>query len=413
MQQGCETKRSVSMKEMVEVLAKHGYWILFVAILGRQACLPVPANLLLLAAGALAGMGKLNFLGIVVFSLTAFLLADLAWYQAGQRFGDKTLHFISATSRDPGARVDKIVATFSRHGVKWLLVSKFIIGLDAVAVPMSGISEVSLPRFLAFDALGALLWACAYTALGYVFSDQLDRVATYSTKIGEMAVLAGAAVLGVLVVRKLVRLYHFFCEFRLARITPDQLKSKLVAGENILLLDLQGSEAYCEGLMGIPGSVRIDPHLLRRYERQYRNVNLSVDREVVLYCANPGERLSVRVALALRRRGFERVRPLAGGLEAWRNCNFPVTRDIQMLPPPEHAVYLLRELLHYSPMNSAQTLKTSIADVDQLLERAQERVGNSEDIRLIFLQHFRQQEVAQSTVSTPATGPLGHASMTE
>jgi DNA-directed RNA polymerase specialized sigma24 family protein len=84
-----------------------------------------------------------------------------------------------------------------------------------------------------------------------------------------------------------------------------------------------------------------------------------------------------------------------------------------MLPPPEHAVYLLRELLHYSPMNSAQTLKTSIANVDQLFERAQERVGNSEVTRLIFLQHFRQPEVAQSTVSTPATGPFGHESMTE
>jgi membrane protein DedA with SNARE-associated domain len=74
------------MKEMVEVLAKHGYWILFVSVLGRQACLPVPANLFLLAAGALAGLGKLSFLGIVVFSLTAFLLADLAWYKADQRW---------------------------------------------------------------------------------------------------------------------------------------------------------------------------------------------------------------------------------------------------------------------------------------------------------------------------------------
>src|SRR5271163_3583354 len=46
-------KRSVSMKEMVAFLAKQGYWLLFVSVVGRQACLPVPANLLLVAAGAL------------------------------------------------------------------------------------------------------------------------------------------------------------------------------------------------------------------------------------------------------------------------------------------------------------------------------------------------------------------------
>jgi hypothetical protein len=39
------------MKPMVEFLSQHGYWVLFVSVLGRQACLPVPANLLLLAAG--------------------------------------------------------------------------------------------------------------------------------------------------------------------------------------------------------------------------------------------------------------------------------------------------------------------------------------------------------------------------
>jgi membrane protein DedA with SNARE-associated domain len=75
------------MKETVEFLAKHGYWLLFVAVLGRQACLPVPVDLLLLAASALAGLGRLSFTGIIAFSVTAFLLADLTWYAAGRRWG--------------------------------------------------------------------------------------------------------------------------------------------------------------------------------------------------------------------------------------------------------------------------------------------------------------------------------------
>ena len=43
------------MNEIVWLLTMHGYWLLFLCVLGRQACLPIPANLFVLAAGALAG----------------------------------------------------------------------------------------------------------------------------------------------------------------------------------------------------------------------------------------------------------------------------------------------------------------------------------------------------------------------
>ena len=88
------------MKQMVEFLAQHGYWVLFVSVLCRQACLPVPANLLLLAAGALAGLGRLNLAGIILFAVAAFLLADTAWYGAGRTWGRKTLLFVCGAAAD-------------------------------------------------------------------------------------------------------------------------------------------------------------------------------------------------------------------------------------------------------------------------------------------------------------------------
>lgn len=335
------------MAEMVQVLAKYGYWLLFAAVLGRQACLPIPANLLLVAAGALAGMGRLNALAVVAVSVIGFLIADYGWYKAGQTWGNRALHFVSGATGE--RRVDKIIATFGRYGVRSLLVSKFIIGLDAVAVPMAGISRVGFTRFVIFDGLGATLWVCAYALLGYAFSHQLGQIAVYSAEIGAMVVWAGVIVVGIIVIRKLIYLSYFFYEFRLAGITPDGLKSKLAAGENILLLDLQGGGRDGRGIVGIPGAVRIDPHLLGKYMRLYQNVDLNMDREAILYCATPGARRSVRVALALRRRGFERVRPLAGGLQAWRDCGFPVTRHIENVPLPGDAASALREILLSSP----------------------------------------------------------------
>jgi membrane protein DedA with SNARE-associated domain/rhodanese-related sulfurtransferase len=365
------------MKEMVEFLAKHGYWVLFVSVFGRQACLPVPANLLLLAAGALAGLGKLNLAGIIVFAVAAFLLADTAWYGAGRTWGGRTLEFVCGAAADPCACVGKIAGKFSRHGVRLLLVSKFVIGVDAVAAPMAGISRIGLRRFLVFDAMGAILWSFVYTALGYIFSDQLDHVAEYAAAMGKLMVLAGVAWLGVLIILKPIRWYRLLRKFRLVRITPEELRDKLSAGGRILVLDLQGGLSQGQGLPAIPGAVRIDSRQLSQYMKQYRGVDLATDREVILYCGSPGETTSARVALALRQRGFEHVRPLAGGLQSWREHGFPVTTDVGMLPAPEHAVFVLHEVLQYSRMTAARLLKTSVANVDQLLEGAQKRIGRT------------------------------------
>jgi membrane protein DedA with SNARE-associated domain/rhodanese-related sulfurtransferase len=365
------------MKQMVEFLARHGYWTLFVSVLCRQACLPVPANLLLVAAGALAGLEKLNLAAILVFAVAAFLVADMAWYLAGRSWGGRTLEFVCGATRDPSACVDKIAGKFSRHGVRLLIVSKFIIGVDAVAAPMAGISRTEIPRFLVFDALGAFLWSSVYTALGYIFSDQLDHVAEYTAALGKLLVLVAIVGLGVLIIFRLVRWYRFLRKYSLARITPEELKEKLSTGARILVLDLQGGLNQAQELAAIPGAVRINPSLLGLYLKQYRNVDLGTDREVVLYCAAPGEATSARVALALRQRGFEHVRPLAGGLQAWRDCGFAVTTDVRMLPAPEHAVYLLREVLQYSRTRTARLLKTSAADIDQLLEHAMRHIGRA------------------------------------
>jgi membrane protein DedA with SNARE-associated domain/rhodanese-related sulfurtransferase len=363
------------MKQMVEFLAHHGYWVLFVSVLGRQACLPVPANLLLVAAGALAGLGKLNVPGILVFAVAAFLLADTAWYEAGRTWGGRTLEFVCSAAADPCTCVAKTAGKFSRHGIRLLLVSKFIIGVDAVAAPMAGISRTGLRRFLLFDAMGAILWSSVYTALGYIFSDQLDHVAEYAAAMGKLAVLAGAAGLVALIFFKPIRWYRFLRKFRLARITPEELRDKLNAGGRILVLDLQGGLSQGQRLLAIPGAVRIDSREIGQYMKQYRGADLATDREVILYCASPGDATSARVALALRQRGFEHVRLLAGGLQSWREHGFPVTTDVRVLPAPEHAVFVLHDVLRYSRMTAARLLNTSVTNVDQLLESARKRIG--------------------------------------
>jgi membrane protein DedA with SNARE-associated domain/rhodanese-related sulfurtransferase len=405
----CSSSRNVGvrMNQLIEFLERHGYWVLFASVAGRQACLPLPANLLLLAAGALAGQRRLNPVAILACSVAAFILADLAWYEAGRRWGTKTLHFFCRASQDPHSCVETLVKNFSNRAPKSLLISKFVFGLDAVASPLSGICGISWSQFLVFDGLGALAWSSAYMIAGYEFHNQLDRIAADSRRMGEILGFAAIAALGCVLALRLFRWYRFLHEFRLARISPEELNDKLKTGDQILLLDLQGSDKPTSEALAIPGAIRMDPRRLECYIKRYRGVDLRTDREVILYGASSKDSTSARVALALRRRGFEKVRPLSGGLPAWLNRGYPAIRNPPMLSDTEHEVFALREVLLHSQMQVARLLNRSAADIDRILKHVKERIQNSHDANLPLLKKSdieKPAKIAQDLLGTPTYG---------
>jgi len=179
------------MNEIVQFIVKHGYGILFGVIFAHQIGLPLPGPLFLLAAGALAAAGKLNLITVVGLAVVATVLADWPWYEAGRRKGIKVLHFIHRLSRNPEYHDRKAQQTFKQYGPPILYISKFVPGLDAVAPPLAGISRTSRWRFLACDTVGASLYSCTYSGLGYVFSHNLDLAAAYVGRAG--SILAGVA----------------------------------------------------------------------------------------------------------------------------------------------------------------------------------------------------------------------------
>jgi len=206
------------MNESMEFLARHDYWLLVSAVLGRQACLPIPTALFLVAAGALSRAGRLSLSGTVGIAVVTFLVADLAWYQAGRRFGDRVLHFLCRLSRDPGSCAHRATSAFGIYGLWTLLVSKFVVGLDAMAVPLAGAARIPPVRFLVFDGLGAMFWSTTYAVLGYIFSDQLGRVAVHVIGMGTVLALAVALGLGFHIVRKVTRWRRSVRQFKLARL---------------------------------------------------------------------------------------------------------------------------------------------------------------------------------------------------
>ena len=208
---------------------------------------------------------------------------------------------------------------YTRYGLRGVVVAKFVPGLSTVAPPLAGMAGVKVSRFLLADGLGALLYGGCFIFLGYVFSNQIQQIAAALASIGGSA-LGLVVGLGVIYIGfKYWQRQRILRELRMARITVAELRRKQDAGEQVVIIDLRpGAELTLDPYL-IPGSVHLAVE-----EVEHRHHEIPRDREVIVYCSCPNEVSSARVALLLHRQGITRVRPLLGGIDAWRDLNYPL-----------------------------------------------------------------------------------------
>src|SRR6267378_262414 len=185
------------MNEAIEFLVRHGAAVLFAAVFIEQMGVPLPATPWLLAAGALAGAGKMNW--VVGLGAAAFgsVVADFIWFYLGRHYGNRVLSLLCRISLEPDSCVRRTQDLFTRYGMRGVVVAKFIPGLSTLAPPLAGSSGVSTPRFLFFDGLGSLLYVGCFVLVGVLFSRQLEQVFDAFTGLGSRAlgVVVGLAAL--------------------------------------------------------------------------------------------------------------------------------------------------------------------------------------------------------------------------
>jgi membrane protein DedA with SNARE-associated domain len=267
------------MKETMEFLVRHGYTVLFVWVLGEQIGLPIPAVPVLMAAGALAGEGRLSWVTAMALALIASLVADTLWFEFGKRRGASVLNLLCRISLEPDSCVRRTEGTYDKYGPRTLLVAKFIPGLATAAPPVMGMFGLSRRRFWLFDAAGAAVWAGAFLGIGYLFSSQIELAATYASRFGGWLVLLVAGALAFFIALKYRERRLFMRTLVESRIAAEELKSKLDAGEPVFIVDLRHALDALPDPRTLPGAVRMTPE-----ELMERNVEIPRDREVILYC---------------------------------------------------------------------------------------------------------------------------------
>ena len=306
------------MSVHVQDILHHGYIWLFLAVLLERLGVPLLVTPLVIAAGAVAGMGDMNLLVIILVSTVAAELGDGVWYELGRSRGSSVLRLLCRISLEPDSCVRKSEDSFARHTTSSLIYSKFIPGVGRLAAPLAGLAGMSRRRFLIVNALGTLLWAGGAALLGFIPARKLPIDVLLENAAGGLLITLLLAVIAN-IIWKYIQRRRFIRSLWISRITAEDLKIALDRGERPFVVDLRHTLEFITNPRTVSTAVRIAPD-----ELPLRHAEIPRDREVVLYCTCPSEATSAKVAMDLKKIGISRVRPLAGGLKAWEDLGYPM-----------------------------------------------------------------------------------------
>lgn len=268
------------MRALFDFLLHYGYWVLFANVLFEQIGLPIPAAPVLLAMGALAGLGAFSLTLSFALGISAALCSDVLWYKLGSQRGGRILGLVCRLSLEPDSCVSNTKETFAKWGAYSFLFAKFVPGLNAVAAPMAGLTRMPLLKFLTADLLGAAAWCGAYLGVGYVFRNQLEKAAESASRFGAALLVVMVCLLGGYLGWKYYQRVRFIRDLRVARVTAGELQRMLEAGDDVTVVDLRNAKELEREALKIPGAIWMDSR-----EVEARHAEIPRERDVILYCS--------------------------------------------------------------------------------------------------------------------------------
>ncbi len=149
---------------------------------------PLPSELILPAAGFAAARGELNLVGVVLSGALGSVLGTLPLYYIGRAVGEERL--VAWADRYGkwltlrGKEIKQADDWFDRHGPRAVLFGRMIPGIRSLLSLPAGMSEMALPKFLLYSAIGSALWAALLSSAGYLLGDHYEQVGQYVGPIG-------------------------------------------------------------------------------------------------------------------------------------------------------------------------------------------------------------------------------------
>ena len=155
----------------------------------------------LIVGGILARQHILQLWMVLVCATAGSALVDHLLFVAGRRF--RTHRWVvRATEQAAFARALKFIERFP---ISYTLAFRFIFGLRIASPIAIGVSKVPTWRFTILNILGAVIWASAFTMLGFIFGEAVHNLLGHGRHAGRWTFIAAGGIVVVVGIAWAVR----------------------------------------------------------------------------------------------------------------------------------------------------------------------------------------------------------------
>ncbi|OLD04290.1 MAG: hypothetical protein AUJ07_04460 [Crenarchaeota archaeon 13_1_40CM_3_53_5] len=188
---------------IVNLLYQTGYLGVFLLMVMESATLPVPSEVVLPLGGYLVWQGRLEFWSTVAVATVGSLVGTMVDYGIGYYLGRPAVLRYGRIVRFSEKRLETTERWFGSHGKNVVLLARFVPLLRTLIAFPAGLVKMDVKRFLAYSAVGILVWDIALVYLGFLAGQNSTAIAStleaYFLPLGVAAVI----IAGILVYREL------------------------------------------------------------------------------------------------------------------------------------------------------------------------------------------------------------------
>jgi membrane protein DedA with SNARE-associated domain len=199
----------------VDTAALPIYLGIFAALVAAGVGLPMPEEIPIVTAGALAGHAaqdpnrSLHWWIFLPLCILGVVISDGLLYLVGRTFGLGVLRFPFVARILPRERLRRVQRNFKKYGVLILLFARVLPGIRSPIFLTAGIMRLSWRRFLLADGLYAIPGVSLLFFLAYWFTDQFRDLVTQAEEefrwVRPVIILAAIVAVGVYFVVRFLR----------------------------------------------------------------------------------------------------------------------------------------------------------------------------------------------------------------
>lgn len=167
--------------DLIELIKAVGYAGLFGIVFAESGLFIgffLPGDSLLFTAGFLASQGFLDIWLLLALTFSAAVLGDNVGYAFGARVGP-TLFKRDDSFFFHKDHLERARLFYERHGGKTIILARFMPIVRTFAPILAGVGKMHYRTFMAFNLIGAFLWAIGVTLLGYLLGNVIPGVDKY------------------------------------------------------------------------------------------------------------------------------------------------------------------------------------------------------------------------------------------